>query len=101
MVSSPESISMRQVQKIDKRHDEHPHEVYEVPVQTGDLNVFRSAFAGFPAKADDQQGNHAAGHVQQMQASNREECGAEVSAAPGIAGQLHALIDERQPLTNM
>ena len=64
---------MREVRKIDHRHDKHPNEIDEVPVQAHGLDVAWRQPAAPILGANDQHGNDADDHVQQVKSGNAEE----------------------------
>src|SRR5580658_10034827 len=71
LVSGRDSVG--QIQQIDQRHDEHPNQIHKVPVEARDLDVIGFVTSTLVAQADYDQGDHAAGYVQQVQAGNAEE----------------------------
>ena len=66
-----------QIQEINQRHHEHPNQIDEVPIESGDFEVVRVVAAALVAQADGDESDHAAGDVQQVQAGDAEEQRAE------------------------
>jgi len=48
------------VQEIDERYDEHPHQIHEMPVQAADFDVIGVVPASLVAESHNNQGNHSA-----------------------------------------
>jgi hypothetical protein len=62
-----------EVEEIDEWYDEHPYQVHKVPVQSGDFQVVGLIAPALVTKSDRDQGDYAAGHVQQVQTGDAEE----------------------------
>src|SRR6516225_8000170 len=92
--------------QIKEGKDEHPHEVDEVPVQTGDLDdlvmplAAREEAAPFDIEVSPQhlsrdrdQENHADRHMGAVEAGDQEEARTKLRRAPGVAPRPDALHD--------
>jgi hypothetical protein len=62
-----------EIQKIDQRDDEHPNQIYEVPVKAQYFNVIGIVAAALVTYAYNDQSDYAAGDVGEVQARNAEE----------------------------
>src|SRR6516225_7459465 len=89
------------VQQVHHRHHEHPNQVHEVPIEGPDLDIVPLIAPSSVAERDHAQRDYAADHVRQVQASNREEGGAEHGRSPGVLKEANALADQAQPFAKV
>src|ERR1051326_326150 len=90
-----------EVEEIDEWYNEHPYQVYKVPVQAGDFQIIGVVAPSLITKPYRDQCDHATRHVQQVQAGDAEEGGTEKACAPGILKQGHAFANQGEPLANV
>jgi len=62
-----------EVQKIDQRYDEHPNQIHEMPVKAEYLDIIGIVTAALVAYAYNEQSDHAAGNVGEMQSGDAEK----------------------------
>src|SRR6478609_8240466 len=89
------------VHQIDHGHDEHPHQVHEVPVQGSDFNIISVVAAALVAQGDHGEGNDSTQHVGQVKAGYREESGSEHRGTPRVLEELDAFLDQPGPFANV
>src|SRR5208283_2213231 len=78
-----------EVQKIDQRYDEHPNQIYEVPIKAQNLDVIRLVAAALVAHSHHEQSDNATRNVREMQTCDAEERCPEQTGAPRILKERH------------
>src|SRR5690242_2665809 len=58
------------VQQVNKRNDEHPYQVNEVPIKPPEFHVLRFVSASFVSERNDRKRDHPSKDVGKMQAGN-------------------------------
>src|ERR1700736_3357420 len=93
--------SASKIQQVDQRHDEHPNQIYKVPIEPGGLDMACREPAFGEAAANHRQRYDTTDHMQQMQAGDAEECCAKEWRAPGILKQANAVVAQAEPLPDV
>src|SRR5271169_456647 len=70
---SQTKVLVRDIRKIDKRNDEHPYEINEVPVQAHGFHMAGCKAVARVKGGNYQHGDHATEDVKQVQTGDREK----------------------------